>query len=347
MTAMTFEEIAPLAIRDWDDVIRGYRSKHLFHESAWLRFLATSQRAKIGALRLRRQDGSVGGFFCFGRVHKGPFRLLGAPLQGWTTTFMGPVVSDLDTPAVLRVVEEYCRAQGIDYVEMASPALAPEAMEAAGYELDASSSFVVTIDDEAKMWSRLDGKACRYAIRKATKNGLKVERTTDPIFVAEYYTQLREVFGRQGLTPTYDRRRVETLWDALMTAGRLLALRVWAGSEVVATGLFPYDERVMYFWGGASRVAAYHLYPNELLQWHAMLFALEMGIPTYHMGGGGTFKEKFGGENVVIARWFKTRSAWAALGRAALKRYVSSRQRALGGLRRLVAPRPAGRGANR
>lgn len=330
----TYEEVSPLAAPDvWDAAIAPYRTKTLFHETVWLRFLERSQRARVHGLTFLDDRGQTVGYFCAAEVRKGIFRLLGSPLQGWTTNAMGPIVDDVDPGTVLAAVDRFCRGRGFDYVEMTNPGLAVADMNAGGYELDADETFLVTVDSEPAMWGRLKSE-CRNRIRRGLGNGLRVERATDHAIVREYYGQLRDVFARHGLVPTYGEDRVQALWETLGPAGRLLALRVRHGEDVVATGLFPYDERAIYFWGGASWTRAYSLYPNELIHWTAMRFALERGIPTYNMSGGGSFKPKFGGRLVPTERWFRALSPFARVGRIALKRYVQARQRLLGRLKR-------------
>jgi hypothetical protein len=335
-----YEPISPLDTPDWDTVIRRYDTKYLFHETCWLRFLQRSQGATVHGIKLLDPDGAVVGYFCGATVRKGLFRLLGSPLQGWTTNFMGPLVNEVHTESLLRALDQFCRSLGANYIELSNPALPADTMRAAGYELDPDMTFLVTIDSEAAMWGRLKSE-CRNRVRRGLKNGLQVERATDPAFVRQYYDQLKEVFLRQGLVPTYGEDRVQTLWDTLMPAGKLLALRVRRGDETVATGLFPHDERAIYFWGGASWPSAYSLYPNELLHWNAMLFALERGVPTYNMCGGGSFKPKFGGAQIVTERWFKALTPAARIGRRAFKHYVAVRQKLLGRLTRTLKGRPA------
>jgi hypothetical protein len=327
------EPISPLDMPDWDATVRNYGSKYLFHETCWLRFLARSQGARIEGWKLLDGHGAVLGYFSAATVRKGFFHLLGSPLQGWTTNFMGPLVNEVDAASAVAVLERAWRARGLDYVELCNPALPAAVMRAAGFELDPDSTELVTLDDEAAMWGRLKSE-CRNRIRRGQKNGLEVERTQDPTFVQEYYTQLQQVFLRQGLAPTYGEDRVRALWETLMPLGKLLALRVRRGDDVVATGLFPHDERAVYFFGGACRPAAYSLYPNELLHWSAMLAALEAGIPCYNMCGSGGFKVKFGGTTLVTERWFKALSPLATVGRRAFKRYVRARQWVSGRLRR-------------
>jgi hypothetical protein len=234
----------------------------------------------------------------------------------------------------LEGLDSYCRTLDVDYLEICNPMLPASAMLSAGYSLDADETFLVSIDSDAEMWARLSSE-CRNRIRRATRNGLQVESVTDRAFIDTYYAQLREVFARQSLVPTYGLHRVASLWDELMPLGKLLALRVVRDGNVLATGLFPFDDRALFFWGGASWTRSYAECPNELLHWHAMRFAAERSIPLYNMSGIGRFKGKFGGTAVAVQRWYKALTPLARIGRPAYRGYIRGRQRVLGMLRRL------------
>jgi hypothetical protein len=330
---LAFEPVRPLDDPAWDTAIGRFASKRVFHERAWLRFVARSQDATIRGARLVAPSGDIVGYFCAGEVQKGPLRLLGSPLQGWNTQLMGPI-ADQQPDAFLDGLEAYCDERGIDYVELCNPVLSRSSLERAGFTLDPDETLAVPIDDEGTMWGRLTSE-CRNRIRRARRGGLRVERVTDRSFIDTYHAQLRDVFARQALVPTYGPDRVAALWDELMPAGRLLALRVVHDGEVLASGLFPFDERMLFFWGGASWTRAYAAYPNELLHWHAMLFAAERAIPVYDMSGIGRFKAKFGGTAVAVQRWYRARTAMARIARPAYARYVRARQRVIGRLHRL------------
>jgi lipid II:glycine glycyltransferase (peptidoglycan interpeptide bridge formation enzyme) len=84
-------------------------------------------------------------------------------------------------------------------------------------------------------------------------------------------------------------------------------LRVYHEEDVLATGLFPYDERCIYFWGAASWLRAQHLNPNELLHWHVIKYAVENGLKAYNMcGGHSQFKDKFGGSDVPYVHYSRS-----------------------------------------
>src|SRR5436189_3057502 len=95
--------------------------------------------------------------------------------------------------------------------------------------------------------------ACRRCIRKAKKVGVTIEEADDPEFADDYYAQLRDVFAKQSLVPTYGVDRVQALIAHLHPTGRLLLLRARGPDGAsIATGIFPAMNGSMYFWGGAS-----------------------------------------------------------------------------------------------
>ncbi len=69
---------------------------------------------------------------------------------------------------------------------------------------------------------------------------------------------------------------------------------------VIAAGIFPGGHGSAYYWGGASRTAAQPLLPNEALLWAAITSWRERGAVRFDFGGGGPFKEKFGGTPIEV-----------------------------------------------
>ena len=88
-----------------------------------------------------------------------------------------------------------------------------------------------------------------------------------------------------------------------------------AGGPIVAAGLFPGAHGLASYWGGASRTAAQRLLPNEALLWQAITRWKERGARAFDFGGGGAFKEKFGGTPIEVAWARHTRPAALRHGR--------------------------------
>ena len=177
-------------------------------------------------------------------------------------------------------------------------------------------TFLIDLSqDEKTLFGNLTG-ACRRCIRKAEKNGVVIEVAEVAAFAEDYFAQLRDVFAKQRLVPTYDVHRVRRLIAHLHPTGQLLLLRARDSSgRCIATGIFPYLNGVMYFWGGASWREFQILRPNEALHWYAMKYAKTQGIHTYDMGGGGEYKRKYGGREVQVPWIRKSKYSWVASAR--------------------------------
>lgn len=326
------EPLTPPELARWDELIAPYASTQLFHRRAWLDYLATSRRIDPRFWAIREHGRTVG-YFCGGVVRKGPFRILGSPLKGWTSNFMGPVANlDLDQEAFLGALDGLARGARLAMVELENPILSAPLMKAAGYVGRAQPTYVVelTPEDPERMWGRIDLKA-RQKVRKAKKLGLVVEEADDPRMADEFYDQFVEVLARKNLYPPYGPEAPRLLFQLLTPRDMLLALRIRDDSgAVVAIGLFPHDERTLYFWGGASRIAAWRLSPNDLLQWAAMEKSAARGLRVYNMCGYGYFKSKFGGVLQHPQRWHKSHGVAAKWARHAYGIYFEKRIRLQG-----------------
>jgi Acetyltransferase (GNAT) domain len=182
-----------------------------------------------------------------------------------------------------------------------------------GFEVDLLAS-------EPEMFARMTS-ACRRCIRKAQKLGVVIEPSSDSGFVDDYYAQLRDVFAKQGVFPTYPIDRVRLLHRHLHPTGNLLLLRARdAQGQCIATGIFPAWNRTMYFWGGASWREHQSNRPNELLMWHAMLYWKSRGIHRFDMGGSGEYKRKYGGNEIGVPWLRKSRYGWISTARKQAER---------------------------
>ena len=311
---LTSEEVT-----HWDSLIAPFEGRQLFHRTSWLEYLAESRGIEIAQWAIRT-DGATFGYLCGGVVRMGPFKILGSPLRSWGTNAMGPLMGrNADQPRLLRALDRLARADGFAMIELEHPALSPTVLGAAGFERVPDWTYLVPLApaDPDVMWRALDS-TCRNRIRKAMSAGLIVEDTDDPAVVDEYYDFYLALMARKARKPPFPRETPRLLFHHLKKADSLLALRVTdARGHVLAAGLFPHDDRTMYFWSGASREDSHPLCPNDLMHWTAMRLAASRGLRLYNMSGYGRFKRKFGGVLTEVARWHKSywRTArWARRG---------------------------------
>jgi hypothetical protein len=306
---------------------------HTIHQTRdWLEFIAATQKAEPVVAVVEDGDRVVGRFT--GQVvRKLGLRILGSPFQGWTTSYMGfnlePSVSRLEALAAL---ERFAfRELGCVHFELMDRRIGIEEAKQAGYTYQVHPGFEIDLGlSEAELLAAMDS-ACRRCIRKAEKSGVQIEEATDADFARDYYTQLQDVFAKQGLVPTYPQQRVERLIERLLPTGHLLLLRARSpDGTCIATGIFPAMNDTTFFWGGASLRQHQILRPNELVQWFAMRHWKARGISKYDMGGGGEYKRKYGGQRIAVPWIRKSRYPLMETLRNDAKYLFSLKQRMLG-----------------
>ena len=293
---------------DWDQAIQRYSAKTLFHEGAWLDHvhdIHPNGRIEYFDIRL---DGTRVGLHCGLRITRMMIPIHGSPLGGTGTNFMGPMVDeDVDQRDLVHALLRLSGPRHFLHLEVSNPWLDRAVMEAAGFQVDENVTHLCHIPNDVDAAFATLRSEARNRVRKAEKNGVIVEQTDDPAVVDHFYDQFGEVYGKQGMVRPWGVERPRSLFERLRPAGRMLALWARKDDEVLAAGLFPFDDRCIYFWGAASWLRVQHLSPNEALQWAVIKFAAERGIPLYNMcGGTSQFKNKFGGADVPYLTYYRS-----------------------------------------
>ena len=286
----------------------------IFQTKPWLEFVSEAQKAEICVLEVR-VDAQLLGYFTGLIIRKAGFRILGSPFPGWSTDYLGfNLMLDTDRTTLLAPLARFAfRELGCWHVELMDRRLTVDMVRSLGWRhrLFDNSEIDLSLSED-RIFANFKG-SCRTSIRKAEKCGVTVEASTDPEFADDYYTQLVDVFAKQNLRPTYSVERVRLLIKHLMPTGHLLLVRARnAEGLCVATGIFPAFNRTMHFWGGASLRQHQILQPNEAILWFAMRYWKAHGISVCDMGGGGTYKAKYGGGPFVLPWCRISRNEWVA-----------------------------------
>lgn len=300
---------------NWDELIKSFDSKTLFHESAWHdHILSIYRKSKMLYFSINEKDCIIG-YFCGLKVRKLSFNIMGSPLSGTGTNYMGPLVNlDVDQQKLLNSIDVMCKQEKIVYIELCNDILCRDIMENNGYSASDGVTHKIEITDNiADAFSNLTSN-CRNRIRKGEKNHLKVELSKDASIIDIFFEQYKEVYGKQGKSVPFGIKRVKSLYDNLHPANRLLSIQVKKEDCVMATGFFPFDENAIYFWGAASWLKYQKYCPNELLHWEVIKFAVTNRIKIYNMcGGGSRFKNKFSGNDVENIKYQKSISSFISL----------------------------------
>jgi CelD/BcsL family acetyltransferase involved in cellulose biosynthesis len=306
-----FQRIRPTPA-EWSALLERFPDREVTQTPAWLEFLRASQKAEPVHAALVDGD-RILGYFTGAIVRKLGLRILGSPFPGWTTSYAGfNLEPGVPRRVALEALPEFAfRTLGCHHVEVLDRDAVPEDADGLGYEYRTVGSYEVdlTLPEDA-LFGRMSS-ACRRAIRKARKSGLVVEEATDPGFADEFYSQLQDVFAKQGIFPTYPRDRVRALVEHLLPTGNLLLLRARTPEgECIATGVYPAYNRTMYFWGGASWRQHQILRPNELLMHEAMLRGKARGLARFDLLGDNEYKRKYSPTHIGVPWFRRSRYRW-------------------------------------
>ena len=331
----------PIAVEDVWSAGPASPELSVFSSPEWLRFLQRSQGATPVALRLLL-DGTEVGWFTGAVVRRGGLRLLGSPLPGWTTSYMGVALSQavtdassLDPSAVRRAALSAVRRVALRnlrcaHLEVLDRALDPDDPLPRGLVASPFHSFELDLAGDEQLLRGMSTNA-RRNLARAERKGVQVDvvdRADAPDFASVYYRHALETFAKRSVVPPYPRERVEQLIETVHPSGRLLLLRArTSGGEVAATGIFAgVPGGTATFLMGASRQEHLVVRPNEALMWRALTWWRDQGAVRFDFGGGGDYKLKFGPRPIRSA-WVRTSLPGSEAARAFLRRQVRRRQR--------------------
>jgi Acetyltransferase (GNAT) domain len=331
-------ELIPFSNIDWDRLDK-FEDRTVFQTREWLEFIAETQKARPIILELR-DHGAVAGYFSGLTFTRFGVKILASWFPGWTTPYMGfNLLPGVSRAAALAAVEEVTFGKlRCLHLEVCDPRFSPEDGRGLAFICESFPTYRTDLrKSEAEIFSGMTS-ACRRCIRKAEKCGVIVEEAHDLAFADEYYEQLKEVYAKQRLVPSYGIDRVRALIKHLEPTGRLLLLRARdPHGKCIATGLFPGFNKMAEFWGAASFQSGQILRPNEAIQWYAMRYWKSRGIETYDWGGENPYKEKYGCVPFSAPRFSKSRYKLLAKLRDGMQKVMQGRQALFGLFTRQVA----------
>lgn len=301
MTAAVAAEVTmkfhPIDIKsaDWKRLDK-FADRTVFQTREWVRFIAEAQKAQPVLAELREKD-EILGYFTGLTFSKFGMKVLGSSFPGWTTPYIGfNLIPGVPRSAALRALEAFAwNDLKCLHLEVSDPNFTFEDGEAGGFKSEYYGSYRTDLTrSEQDLFNSMES-ACRRCIRKSEKSGLKIEEAHDLAFADEYYEQLKDVFAKQSLVPTYSVERVRSLVRNVEPGGNILLIRARdPEGKCIATGIYPGFNQIAEFWGNASFRAYQSLRPNEACHWYAMRYWKNRGATIFDWGGEGTYKEKYG-----------------------------------------------------
>jgi len=284
---------------DWEMVESCY-DHTVFKTKEWMEFLFETQNIEPFLLKIFDNDQCIG--FFIGEKFTKLFSIVASPFEGWTTSYQGLSmlipISCVERINIYKDLINFLFKNRICSVFQASDwQLDLDSLENSGLRYEIIKSYRLDLTQtEEQIYKRFSSSSCQYAIRKSQKNGVVIRKTTDADqFVHHYYAQLVEVFEKQKLKPTYGIDRVVALIDKLQHSGKLLLLEAISSDGIcLATGIFAGDNKLAYFWGGASYIRYQNLCPNEPIIYEAIKYWKENSYKDFDLGGIRKYKEKYG-----------------------------------------------------
>jgi len=324
---------------DWRKHTAAFPGRTIYQHPAWMAFVAETQHATPVVAELHEGNSRLG-YFTGLLFHRFGIKVLGSPFPGWSTAYMGFLLEDgvSRTEAMAAVMKFAFYELGCAHVECMDRNLSVEEADRSGLPYNLYTSFEVDVRPEEKQILANMSREKRTNLRKAEKNGLFVEESTDEKFADDYYAQLCEVFHHQGLAPTYSLARVRALIRHMLPTGNLLLLRVRDRSgRCIATNISFGEQKRGYVWGAASLREHQILRPNELIFWHTFRYWKARGAEFIDLTGNADYKARYGAYRIYLPWFQKSKYPLLAQLRNSARELVRMKQRIQG---KLGTPQP-------
>lgn len=305
---LTIERL-PLDKIDWQ-VLDAFADRQFHQRRHWLDFIAAFTGGEVVVTAVI-DGGQTVGYFSGVLFRKFGVPILGSPFRGWTTGYLGfNLEPGVSRAAALLALETFAfRRLGAWHLEVTDRHLTHEEGIELGFVPRTYEGYLTDLQpSEDDIFAGMNS-ACRRAIRKSVKEGVTVEEAVPEGFATEFYDQLKEVFAKQGMTPTYSFDRVKKLIEFIHPSGDLLLARVRNRDGLsIATGIYPGFCDMALFWGNGSLRQYQNVRPNEALHWFAMRHWKTRGVSEFDWGGAASYKAKYGVREFTVPAFRKSRN---------------------------------------
>ena len=154
-------------------------------------------------------------------------------------------------------------------------------------------------------WTGFEKRA-RNAIRKAENLGVNIRPANHTSDLDAYYDLHKSTYNRTGVTP-HPIEYFDGIWKYFYSKGLAHILFAEVDGQVVAAETFGVYKNAANYWTGAANEKGLACNANSLIQWHAILHFIDIGLKFYDIGeafpdsvsgkqrGLDLFKRSFGG----------------------------------------------------
>lgn len=158
------------------------------------------------------------------------------------------------------------------------------------------------------VWQGLDKDAVRWAIRRATKEGVVVERDESGAAIDLFYDLFSRTRHRMGIPP-FPRAFFRAMQQHLLAPGHAELHFVRCGPDTIGAliSMLSHPRAILPAYS-APQNEWRRLYPNEAMFWHVMAGAIDRGYQTFDFGADSPRQEgllfskrKWGGMHRVMS----------------------------------------------
>jgi hypothetical protein len=274
-----------------------FHKKSVFTSLPWIDFVAQDNDATPVVIRITENEMFIGYFSGLLKTKYG-IKIFGSPFRGWSTCFMGfDLYEQKKIEKILPELVAYIFKQTkCHYFECSDRNIPISTKQNIPFRTRIVETLELEINKSDEELLKGFKGDCRTFLNQFEKRGATIEiAEPNESFAEEYYDQLKDVFSKQGLVPTYKIEKVKNLITKMGKTDMLLCLRVRdPNRESIATSIFLGYKTTFFFWGGASYQSFQTYRPNEYMLWFAIKHWRGCGVKTFDMVGVRDYKLKFG-----------------------------------------------------
>ncbi|MGZ7090776.1 MAG: GNAT family N-acetyltransferase [Candidatus Angelobacter sp.] len=305
---LKFERV-PYTPEWWESTLQQFPDWNIYQTAPWLTFLAETQGGEIITAALLDGNSTVG-YFSGLVVKKFGLRLLGSPLPGWTTIYMGfNLMPEVPRWLAFEALERFAfRDLGCQHFEVADRYGTAEDGKRAGLEQRFFNTYRTDLTKtEQNLFDELD-PMYRRCIRKAERCKVVIEEAIgDDAFAVEFYEHVKDVFRSKRQPPMYPGDWVTKFIHYLGPTDHLALFRARdADGRCIATCISHGMNGFAQLWGTASLRKYQHLRPNQAMHWHALRYWRNRGAQCFDWGGDGEYKKRYATQKITVHRFCKS-----------------------------------------
>lgn len=242
------------------------------------------------------------------------FRLIGSPLRGFFSTYMGPIfLKKFDNKIILQIIEsqhELLRKEFhyIEWVISSNNNLIKDGFNLTkmnGYRYEPKKTLEIDLNNkEDIIWDLFKSRA-RNMIRKSIKSGIsvKMEKISEK-WINNFYSSLKATFKKKQKKVPHPLK----FYQYLVNSSNLYCFSAYKDEIIISSAIFLKSDNRFIFFSGTSTPEGMKFAASSLIQWRAIQFFSSFKDHKYDFGGIGNnsidkFKKSFGGDLVMHHKW--------------------------------------------